>query len=514
MRNHFRVFAFSLVLALMGLAPDARSEEPKPPPGFRAIFNGKDLAGWHGLNPHDGANLKGEAKDANRKKQREAFPKHWKVENGELVNDGTGPYATTDTEYGDVEFHIEYKTVAKADSGIYLRGTPQVQIWDWNQKYDLKNPTRKPHLGSGGLFNNTHGNPGRDPSVLADKPFGEWNQFRIRQIGAKTWVWLNGKLVVDGAVMENYWDRKSALPVKGPIMLQTHGGEIRWRNLFVREIGPDEAKTILDAAEKEAKERLSKALTLHASFDKGFDADYSRGDKKCYIQQGKELVPAKPNDDVKLAADAGRYGGALHYPKKGATRPSFKDGGVLGYNAKNWGATVSIWLRLDPDKDLEPGYCDPVQIIGDDSKKGFIFCEWSKDETPRYFRYAIRPLFHIWSPEGKQWGDIPFDKRPMVQVAKAPFSREKWTHVVFTVQDVNDKAKAPTGKLYINGKLQGGIEKWDLTFDWDPAKVLLVLGAAYVGYQDDLAVFDRPLTDVEVERIYGLKTGIRELYEK
>ena len=158
---------------------------------------------------------------------------------------------------------------------------------------------------------------------------------------------------------------------------------------------------------------------------------------------------------MKLAADAGRFGGALHFPKKGATRPSFKDDRVLGYNAKSWSGTVSVWLRLNPDKDLEPGYCDPVQIIGDDNKKGYIFCEWSKDETPRYFRYAIRPLFPIWNPDNKPWADIPFEKRPMVQVDKAPFSREKWTHVVFTVENINDKAKAPLGKLYLNGKLQG-----------------------------------------------------------
>ena len=85
--------------------------------------------------------------------------------------------------------------------------------------------------------------------MLADKPFGEWNSFRIRQIGATTWVWLNGKLVVDGAVMENYWDKKQTLPAKGPIMLQTHGGEIRWRNIFVREIGEAERKKILAEAQ-------------------------------------------------------------------------------------------------------------------------------------------------------------------------------------------------------------------------------------------------------------------------
>lgn len=245
--------------------------EPVPPEGFRAIFNGRDLTGWHGLNPHSVVKLTGEAKEAALQKQREDFSKHWRVDNGELVNDGTGPYATTDEEFGDIELLIEYKTVPKADSGIYLRGTPQVQIWDSGQSYNEKNPTRRPHLGSGGLFNNNPDAPGRDPLVLADKPFGEWNQFRIRQIGDRTWVWLNDKLVVDNAVMENYWDRSQPLPAKGPIMLQTHGGEIRWRNLFVREIvtEPAEVRIEKDVTYLEP-ERAEKAdLYLPPMFEPG-----------------------------------------------------------------------------------------------------------------------------------------------------------------------------------------------------------------------------------------------------
>ena len=205
-----------------------------PPEGFRALFNGKDLSGWHGNNPHQSLKLTGEKKAADLAKQRADFPLNWRVENGELINAGTGPYATSDEEFGDIELRIEYKTVAKADSGIYLRGTPQVQIWDLNQVFDPKKPDRKPHLGSGGLFNNTPGTPGRDPLLIADKPFGEWNSFRIIQKGDVTTIWLNGKLVVDHAKMENYWDRAQSLPSKGPLMLQTHGGEIRWRNLFVK----------------------------------------------------------------------------------------------------------------------------------------------------------------------------------------------------------------------------------------------------------------------------------------
>lgn len=232
------------ICCLSILAASATSMAAEPPAGFRALFNGTDLSGWHGLNPHSVVKLDGEKKQAALQKMRDEFATHWRVENGELVNDGTGPYATTDEELGDIELLIEYKTVPKADSGIYLRGTPQVQIWDKNQVFDPEKPTRRPHLGSGGLFNNTPDTPGRDPLVLADREFGEWNSFRIRQIGALTWIWLNDKLVVNAAAMENFWEREKPLPAQGPIMLQTHGGEIRWRNIFVREISAEEAAAL------------------------------------------------------------------------------------------------------------------------------------------------------------------------------------------------------------------------------------------------------------------------------
>jgi hypothetical protein len=122
----------------------------------------------------------------------------------------------------------------KGDSGIYLRGIPQVQIWDYTEEAKFKIGANK---GSGGLWNNSPGAPGKDPLVLADKPFGEWNKFRIVMKGEKVTVYLNDKLVVDNAKLENYFDRKNPVPAKGPIQLQTHGSEIRWRNVFIKELG-------------------------------------------------------------------------------------------------------------------------------------------------------------------------------------------------------------------------------------------------------------------------------------
>src|SRR5262245_19929914 len=230
--------------------PAAEAPAAVPPPGFTALFNGKDLTGWHGwaihekgAGPYDLAKLNPEERQKKIEKWTADARKHWTVEKGELVNDGHGAYLATDRDLGDVELLIDYKTVPKADSGIYLKATPQVQIWDYTKeggKWDLG-----ADKGSGGLWNNSKGAPGKDPLVLADRPFGEWNSFRILMVGERVTVYLNGKLVVDHARLEKFWDKKKALPKAAPIQLQTHGGEIRWRNVFIREVPPAEANEIL-----------------------------------------------------------------------------------------------------------------------------------------------------------------------------------------------------------------------------------------------------------------------------
>jgi len=240
----FAGLAFVVCCALVTTA--VGQEDNKPPEGFAALFNGTDLTGWYGLGHFDPRKLwamSDEERAAKREADMADVREHWRVENGDLVNDGHGVYLTTDRELRDFELWIDYKTVAKADSGVYLKATPQVQIWDYTEeggKWKIG-----ADKGSGGLWNNTAGAPGKDPLVLADKPFGQWNRLRILQVGARTTVYLNDKLVVDHAVMENFWDRRAPLFPQGPIQLQTHGGEIRWKNIFVREIPADEANRIL-----------------------------------------------------------------------------------------------------------------------------------------------------------------------------------------------------------------------------------------------------------------------------
>ncbi len=238
------ILRFIAVILFIGVvtAREGMAETPDAAT-FRNLLADGDLSAWHGDNPHTTVKAGTEKRDESMASQQADFAKHWSIENDELVNDGHGPYATTNESFGDIEFHVEYKTVPLADSGVYLRGTPQVQIWDTTEAGGKWN--RNADKGSGGLFNNSPDAPGQLPLVLADRPFGKWNKFRILQVGSRTTVYLNDQRVVDNAIMENFWDRNKPLPARGPIHLQTHGGEIRWRNLLLREIPGDEANALL-----------------------------------------------------------------------------------------------------------------------------------------------------------------------------------------------------------------------------------------------------------------------------
>lgn len=250
-RTRFTLTALTLVVTAIAA---------QPPAGFTALFNGQDLSGWRGGTTYDHRKLlaaPAAERDALIAKWTKSLTDlkdgkpHWRAEGGVLVNDGAGDYATTERDYGDFEFLVDYKLAKGADSGVYLRGVPQVQIWDTNIP-DTKNVGYA--KGSGGLWNNPKDTPGRDPMVFADKPVGEWNVLRVVMVGSRVSVWLNQKLVVDHVVLENYYDKndkklkpeeRRPIPARGPIQLQTHGGATHWRNIFIREIGAAEANKLL-----------------------------------------------------------------------------------------------------------------------------------------------------------------------------------------------------------------------------------------------------------------------------
>lgn len=224
-----------LALTLCGGRAAAQSAD-QPPTGFVALFNGKNLDGWRGGTTQDPRTIKPE----DQAKWDAEVPNHWRAEHDELVSDGQEPHLVTNQEYGDFELQLDWKLSPRGDSGVYLRGCPQVQIWDPANEAERNNGADK---GSGGLWNNEK--HARFPTEVADKPPGEWNHMVIRMVGEYVTVDLNGKRVVDNVVLENYYDRKIPVFARGPIHLQTHGSETRFRNVFLREIPPEEADKLL-----------------------------------------------------------------------------------------------------------------------------------------------------------------------------------------------------------------------------------------------------------------------------
>lgn len=210
------LFAASLV---------GQGKDNTPPEGFTALFNGKDLAGWQGLveihkREKDPEKYAEQVKAANEK-----YLPHWTVKDGILNYDGKGQNLQTAKDYGDFELWVDWKIGPHGDSGIYLRGNPQVQIWD---------PNKWPE-GSGGLYNNRPPHPSK-PLKCADKPIGEWNHFRIIMKGDRVTVWLNDILVVDDTPLDNYWNKSEPLPARGPIELQHHGDHLEFKNIYLKEL--------------------------------------------------------------------------------------------------------------------------------------------------------------------------------------------------------------------------------------------------------------------------------------
>jgi len=211
--------------------------------GFVNLFNGKDLTGWKGLvsNPIARSKMSDSALQVAQQKANESIQKDWIVKDGLLIFTGHGDNLATEKKYGDIEMYVDWKITEKGDAGIYLRGSPQVQIWDTSRR------EVGAQVGSGGLYNNTK-YPSK-PLLVADNKIGEWNTFHIIMKGEKVTVYLNGMLVTDNVILENYWDRKIPIFTKEQIELQAHGTYVAYRNIYLREL-PSDAPVVLSEAEQ------------------------------------------------------------------------------------------------------------------------------------------------------------------------------------------------------------------------------------------------------------------------
>ncbi len=250
---------------------------------------------------------------------------------------------------------------------------------------------------------------------------------------------------------------------------------------------------------------VGESLTLLATFDHGPDADFARGDRKIYTTLSGKREEAKPGlaVDAVIAPNKGKRGDALRFTKKSKEVVFFKVDKNLDYKKKDWGGTVSFWISVDPDKELDPDYVDPFHITEKSWDDAGLWVDFPKEHKPRHIRLGVFADKKVWNPDGtKVLEKMPPAEQPMFDAGKPPFATGKWSHVAIVFDHFNTGKKDGSATLYIDGKKQGSVAGRELTYTWDPDKAAIMLGLSYTGLLDEIAAFDRPLTDAEIKALY------------
>jgi hypothetical protein len=263
------------------------------------------------------------------------------------------------------------------------------------------------------------------------------------------------------------------------------------------------------------RNELFNSLSFYASFDESYVADFAMGDPNLYIapswDRRAELELFKNDgDNLQIHQGEGRYENALWIDSQYEPVYFYRGEANMPYITENWSGTVSFWMRLDPAEDLHPGYSDPIQITPHGWNDGALFVDFT-EEDPRIFRFAIFADRNVWDPEERDWNVVPVEERPMVDVKDLPFSRNVWTHIAFTFRNFNTGLSNGIVDCYINGEKVGILEGHEQTFTWNPEELAIWLGYNYRGYFDELTIFDRELNQEEIQQIYSLENGIRDL---
>jgi Domain of Unknown Function (DUF1080) len=338
--------------------------------GFVSLFNGVDLDGWKALvgNPVTRSKMSEAELAAAQKAADEKTKGDWIVKDGLLVFTGHGENLATAKQYSDIEMYVDWKITEKGDAGIYLRGSPQVQIWDTSRR------EVGAQVGSGGLYNNQKYES--KPLVVADNKIGEWNRFHIIMKGEKVTVWLNGILVTDNTTLENYWDRSKPIFATEQIELQAHGTYVAYRNIYLRELPASEPPVLSDAEKKEGFVSL---------FD-GLDLDQWTGNTVGYpVRDG--VVEVAPE----LGGGGNLYTTAefsnFDYRFEFQLTPGANNG--IGIRAPLEGDAAYVGMEIQVLDNEAPQYkdLDPRQYHGSvygiiPAKRGFLLPtgEWNKEE--------------------------------------------------------------------------------------------------------------------------------------
>ncbi|WP_115461760.1 LamG-like jellyroll fold domain-containing protein [Winogradskyella aurantiaca] len=263
--------------------------------------------------------------------------------------------------------------------------------------------------------------------------------------------------------------------------------------------------------ESSISNNLKEALTLYASFDTSIDADVANGDAKLYTvmnrREADSAIVGLHKDSVSHSKNLGKTDGALLFSGKTKGSIYYKSRGNIAYDSTNWNGAISFWLKLNPNEDLQPGYCDPIQITDVSYNDASIWVDFTKT-LPRAFRLGVIEDRDAWNPEPEG----PDNENPkfldlLVRMDDPPFNRDEWTHVLVNYSGLN----SPDGKaeLYVNGDFVGVRENISNAFTWNLEESNIYLGLSYIGLFDELSIFNRSLSKEEIEVLYKGKSILK-----
>jgi hypothetical protein len=266
---------------------------------------------------------------------------------------------------------------------------------------------------------------------------------------------------------------------------------------------------------EEIRTSLSQALTFHASFDHGPEADFALGDKQLYSatiegQKVLALTPGLGDPPLSLVEGQGKFGAALEFTRENSHVVLYKAEKNVAYAPEAFQGTVSFWMNLEP-AEIPGQYCDPLQVTDKDFSDSCIWVDFTKNDTPSDFRLGVFGNQNEWDVKNQRAESREFYWR-LAKVTEPPFAKGRWTHVVITWDGLNNTQQG-RARLYFNAEYQGGTGVIRERFTWDIAKAGIRLGLGdFVGLFDDLAFFNRPLTPEEIRLLYGLEQGVVELH--
>lgn len=262
---------------------------------------------------------------------------------------------------------------------------------------------------------------------------------------------------------------------------------------------------------------LLDALTFAATFDGGLDAEVSRGDGR--LHAGPSWAPPRLGEPGLVKSGAvtrerrgALRGQALRFLRRTDELLFFHGAGNTPWRARDWSGTLSFWLCAEPQGELLDGFCDPVTVTAKEWNDAGLFCEFEKRPTFRHFRMGAYADLAVWNAAGKPWEELSFEEKSLAQVEADDHFGGRWTHVTMAFERFNSGAADGVARLYLDGELAATLAPRLQTWTWEEAAQRIVLGLNYVGWLDELAWFDRALSEGEIAALHALPGGLADLW--